>query len=95
MEALMLRMEWNALRVGDHVLVHDDADLAAPPAEGTIRILQSRPAAWNDLAIRLTGSTGPVTRPRGGACHLLPLRAQGCWRCDELAKARAIHEGAA
>ena len=68
----MLRMEWNALRVGDQVLVHDDDDLAAPLTEGTIRILQSRPSGWNDLAIRLTGSTGPVIRPRGGACHLLP-----------------------
>ena len=89
----MLRMVGNALRVGDQVLVHDDGDLAAPLTEGTIRILQSQPSGWNDLAIRLTGSTGPVIRPRGGACHLLPLRAHGCWRCDALAKAQL--EGAA
>ena len=83
----MLRMQWNALRVGDQVLVHNDDDLVAPLAEGTIRILQSRPAGWNDLAIRLTGTTGPVIRPRGGACHLLPLRSEDCWRCDVLAGA--------
>ena len=83
----MLRMHWNALRVGDRVLVHNDDNLAAAPAEGTIRILQSRPSGWNDLAIRLTGSTGPVIRPRGGACHLVPLRSQDCWRCDVLAEA--------
>jgi hypothetical protein len=87
LEAVMLRMEWNALRVGDHVAVHDDDDLVAPLAEGTIRVLQSRPAGWNDLAIHLAGSTGPVIRPRGGACHLLPFRSQGCWRCDVLANA--------
>jgi hypothetical protein len=40
---------------------------------------------WNDLAIRLSASAGPVIRPRAGACHLLPLRASGCWRCDVLA----------
>ena len=70
----MLRMQWNALRVGDQVLVHNDDDLVAPLAEGTIRILQSRPAGWNDLAIRLTGTTGPVIRPRGGACWRLCSR---------------------
>ena len=81
----MLRLHWNALRVGDHVLVHCDHDLAAPLAEGTVKIVQTRRAGWNDLAIRLVGSTGPVSRPRGGACHLLPLRSADCWRCDALA----------
>ncbi len=88
LEALMLRMEWNALRIGDHVLVHDDDDLAAAPVEGAIRVLQSRPGGWNDLAISLVGSTGPVIRPRAGACHLLPLHATGCWRCDVVAEAQ-------
>jgi hypothetical protein len=82
----MLRMHWNALRVGDDVLVHDDNDLTAPLAQGTITILQSRPGGWNDLAIRLTGADA-VIRPRGGACHLLPLHSEGCWRCDALAEA--------
>lgn len=84
----MLRMHWNAMRVGDEVLVHDDDDLTAPLALGTITILQSRPGGWNDLAIRLTGATGAVIRPRGGACHLLPLNSEDCWRCDALAEAR-------
>ena len=85
----MLRMEWNALRVGNHVLVHDDDDLAAPLAEGKVTILQARPGAWNDLAIRLTGSTGPVVRPRAGACHLVPLHSPDCWRCDVLAESKS------
>ncbi len=84
----MLRMHWNALRVGDEVLVHDDDDQTAPLAPGTITILQSRPGGWNDLGIRLAGSTSAVIRPRGGACHLLPLNPEDCWRCDALAGAK-------
>jgi hypothetical protein len=83
----MLGMQWNALRVGDHVLVHDDADLTAPPTQGTVSIVQSRRDGWNDLAIRLSGGSGRVVRPRAGACHLLPLHSAGCWRCDILATA--------
>ena len=89
----MLRLHWNALRVGDQVLVHNDDELSTPLAEGTIKIVQTRPDGWNHLAIRLTGSTGHVIRPRGGACHLLPLRPEDCWRCGVLAEASS--EGAA
>jgi hypothetical protein len=38
----MLKFEWNALRVGDHVLVHNDADLTGPMTAGVVSIVDAR-----------------------------------------------------
>jgi len=78
----MLRLEWNALRPGDHVVVHDDADAELPLHPGVVTIVQPV-AGSNDIAIRVTrfGGDDVVVRPRRHAVHLLPID-EPCWRCD-------------
>jgi hypothetical protein len=79
----MIRIEWNALRVGDHVLVHDDADLEMPLVRGEVTMLKTVPGA-NDVTIRMSpvGGATTVVHPRRLAVHLDPIdRAEDCWRC--------------
>lgn len=76
----MLPFEWNSLRIGDSVAVHNDVDLATPLQPGSVRIVQTRPGTGvNDIAIRL--DTGSMIRPRRGAVHTTPTGADQCWRC--------------
>lgn len=80
----MIRIEWNALRVGDHVLVHDDADRDMPLVPGQVTMLKTVPTA-NDVTIRISpvGSAPKVVHPRRLAVHLDPLDpAEDCWRCS-------------
>lgn len=79
----MLRFEWNALRPGDHVAVHDDADSSFALHDGVVTLVQTAPRA-NDVAVHLdhAGSGPAVVRPRRMAVHLLPIdRSEPCWRC--------------
>jgi hypothetical protein len=78
----MLRLQWNALRVGDPVLLHDDHDLySAPLVNGVVAIVQTRPDT-NDIAIRVPGSVG-VINPRRSAVHLIEIGPRDiCWRCE-------------
>jgi hypothetical protein len=85
----MLLLHWNALRIGDRVLVHNDDDPAAPLAPGTVTMIQTGPARGpNDLAIRLTGTSDRVIRPRRQAVHF-PGGAADCWRCAAYAEIHA------
>jgi hypothetical protein len=79
----MRRFEWNALRPGDHVAVHDDRERDFDLVEGDVVIVQTE-HGLNDIAIRVTH--GPSTesetlRPRRSAVHLLPVDEHECWRC--------------
>lgn len=80
----MIRSEWNALRVGDHVLVHDEADPAMPMVAG--RVVTVRAASGsNDVAIRIRSGRGRsrIAHPRRLAVHREELDPDGhCWRCD-------------
>jgi hypothetical protein len=83
--AVMLLFEWNSLRVGDSVIVHDDDDLRAPLMAGRIVIVQPRPAGdGNDLSIRLSERAGGVVRPRRGAVHSTGGETRDCWRCHSV-----------
>ena len=80
----MRRFEWNALRPGDLVVVHDDRSATFEPLPGVVAIVQPEHRS-NDIAIRVThradGST-EVLRPRRAAVHLLPIGSdEDCWRC--------------
>ena len=78
----MLRFEWDALKPGDAVLVHNDDDPELALAAGSVVLVQSRGGAANELAIRMTSSAALV-RPRRPAVHMAPLdRRFECWRCD-------------
>ena len=77
----MLLFQWNSLRVGDPVIVHDDAPLTHPHQEGTVRIVETRFGA-NDIAVRL--ANGVLVRPRRGAVHSVETGSRDCWRCHML-----------
>ena len=79
----MLLFEWNSLRVGDAVMVHDDADLDAAMRSGVVRIVQTGRGTGNDVAVRLDG--GAMVSPRRAAVHLASSSADDCWRCDMFA----------
>jgi hypothetical protein len=77
------RLEWNSLRVGDRVLVHDasEADMALRP--GTVAMVETASGA-NDVGIRVADADRrSVVRPNRQAVHRDPLDSrEDCWRCD-------------
>jgi hypothetical protein len=80
----MIRLQWNSLRVGHHVLVHDD-DHAMKLVPGRVTMIQTAPGS-NDLTIRITPPDGPSrsVHPRRLAVHLdTGAAAERCWRCEE------------
>jgi hypothetical protein len=82
----MLLFHWNALRIGDRVLVHDDDEPGAPLADGTVTIVQTGSARQpNDLAIRVADRDNLI-RPRRQAVHFTAGGAADCWRCAEYAQ---------
>ena len=82
---VMLPYEWQALRIGDRVLVHDDRTPGLDTHHGVVAIVQTRRHDTNEVAIRIDG-TGELIRPRRHAVHQLPLdRRIWCWRCDTTA----------
>ena len=80
----MLKFQWDGLRRGDTVLVHDahDADLAL--RAGVVTRVDVRPSG-HDVGIRLTTgtATGPVVRPGRFAVHLMAVDDDDCWRCRD------------
>ena len=78
----MFEFQWNALRVGDRVAVHNDRDDEFELTEGVVHIVESRSHAANMVAIRPDDGATPVQHPRRHAVHLLPLNDRPpCWRC--------------
>jgi hypothetical protein len=79
--------EWDALRVGDPVLVHDDLSTLEdfPLCGGTVATVDglSRP---HGVSIRLTVATSParaIVRPLPMQVHRDPRDpAEPCWRCQ-------------
>jgi hypothetical protein len=85
----MIRLQWNGLRPGDRVDVHDDDDPGMSLTSGTVEMVQTA-LGGNDLAIRIApeGRASRVVRPRRLAVHLLPLDPDDdCWRCSIAATA--------
>jgi hypothetical protein len=83
----VLRLQWNALQVGDKVLVHDDADASLRLQPGIVAMVQTAHGS-NDLGVRVTGQSGHVSvvRPSRLSVHLDPRDVtEDCWRCDIIA----------
>ena len=83
---MMLRFQWDSLRRGDLVLVHDAAarDLGLRPA---VVALVDTAGGLHDVAVRYTDGpdAGLVVRPGRFATHPDPLSGTAdCWRCDEV-----------
>ncbi len=49
----MLTFQWNALRTGDRVLVHDDDAPNLATESGVVAIVRMRRGYTNDVAIRV------------------------------------------
>jgi|SRR4029450_3599705 hypothetical protein len=85
----MLRLEWNALRVGDKVLVHDASDVDLRLVPGVVAMVESATGS-DDIGIRIAPDHdvgGRVVRPQRLAVHLDPLDpTETCWRCDAIAR---------
>ena len=82
---VMPRFYWDALRCGNHVLVHDPdtADLASAP--GVVELVDTSGHGF-DVAVRYSDGldAGRIVRPGRSATHLDPLRdAADCWRCTD------------
>jgi hypothetical protein len=85
----MLRFQWDSLRRGDLVLVHDLAETDLHRRPGVV-VLVDTLAAGHDVAVRYTdgADAGLVVRPGRFATHFDPLDGEGdCWRCQDLLEA--------
>ena len=89
----MLGFEWSALRVGDHVVVHDDLDPGLVRCPGIVKVVQTRFQDANEVTIRLAGPPSRLVRPRRQAVHLVPLDRRRCWRCDAIGSDDADRSG--
>ena len=79
----MIRLQWDGLRAGHHVLVHDERDHDLPLVPGTVELVQTTTGS-NDLAIRIfpPGQDSTIVRPRRLAVHLTELDPdEDCWLC--------------
>lgn len=91
----MLAFQWNALKCGDPVLVHDDDSPGLDIHDGVVTIVETRRGGSNQVGIRI-GATGKIVRPRRHAVHQLPPdRRFSCWRCDLIAARRSAPDVAA
>ena len=82
----MLRFEWNALRVGNKVLIHDPRDVGMRLLGGVVAMVATV-AGSNEVAIRVApnGETSQVLRPRRLTVHLDPRDvSEPCWRCADI-----------
>lgn len=80
----MIRHEWNALHVGQHVLVHDEDDPASPLVPGRVTEVEDASGS-NHVTIRISppGRRTRIVQPRRLAVHIdsgEPI--ERCWRCE-------------
>ena len=80
----MFVFQWNSMRVGEHVMVHDDLDAAfSRSSPGIVKYVETREHNPNDVTIRVDGETFNSCARGGTQSHMLPLdRRFSCWRCD-------------
>ena len=91
----MLRFEWNGLRVGDRVVVHDPPfGTEFPLLAGTVATVETKRSkrGANALGVRVATDGGGhrVVWPSYLAAHHDPPDPPGdCWRCVALAETAA------
>ena len=79
----MIRVQWNALRVGQHVLVHVEDTAGMPLVPGKV-VTVTEQGGSNEVTIRITPVGGPsrVVSPRRLSVHPERLSLdEHCWRC--------------
>jgi hypothetical protein len=81
------RFEWNALRVGDEVLVHDQSTAAMALVPGVVTAFNTLKGS-NSVGIRIAAPEGDgavIICPPRQAVHLSPFYPpEPCWRCQGL-----------
>jgi len=81
----MLKLQWNALRPGDPVAVHDDATSHSPLSDGVVVRVQ-KAADSNDVAVQFNRTTAQervVVHPHRWSVHQVPRDpTEACWRCE-------------
>jgi hypothetical protein len=90
----MLRVEWDALRVGNRVVVHDPLGTEFPLLSGTVAMVQTKRSkrSANGVGIRFATDRGRhrVVWPSFLAAHHDPLDpTEDCGRCAALAETAA------
>ncbi len=81
----MFRFQWDSLRRGDRVLIHDADALDLGVRPGVVALVDAT-GRRRDVAVRYTdgADAGHVVRPGRFATHYDPLTdVAGCWRCEE------------
>ena len=87
----MLRLEWNALRPGDHVLVHDPRTAEMTLTDGVVTSVDTH-KGLNGVGIRVGAGHGEtwVLWPSSFIVHRAPRDpTEPCWRCQEFAERAA------
>jgi hypothetical protein len=81
----MLKFQWDALRRGDTVFVHDARDADLGLRAGVVTLVDTRPSG-HDVGIHLTTGTpaGRIVRPGRFAVHLAAVDDHDCWRCTDI-----------
>ena len=78
----MLKFEWNALRIGDEVVVHDRTASEMAPLPGVVAMVDSH-RRQNGVGVRVTArGESVVLWPARLAVHRDPRET--CWRCETL-----------
>jgi hypothetical protein len=78
----MLKFEWNALRTGDKVLMHDRASASPVLVAGVVAMVDAQKGA-NGVGIRVDAGGGKTTVqwPSHLAVHRDPV-TEPCWECE-------------
>ena len=87
----MLKFEWNALRIGDKVLVHDPRTTDLALTTGSVAMIDAHKGV-HGIGIRVTaqGDGTAVQWPSHLSVHRDPRDVtEPCWRCRALADAAA------
>ena len=90
----MLKFEWDALRVGDRVVVHETVGTEFPLLAGTVTMVETKRSrrGVNGVGVRVESEDGGVrvVWPSFLAAHYDPPDpTEDCWRCAALAEAAA------
>lgn len=72
--------EWNELRVGDRVQVHDPPFPASKAALGEVTEIKNGPGGANRVGVRLFDRQRRLLWPTRNAVHRSE-RPDACWRC--------------
>jgi hypothetical protein len=81
----MLKFQWNALRRGDHVLVHDSNDAHLSLRAGVVTLVDTH-RSGHEVGVRFTTGTPTAytVRPGRMAVHFDPIDDDDdCWRCND------------